>query len=422
MAFKFVHAADIHLDSPLRGLDRYEGAPAERLRSATRRAFENLVRLCLDEEAAFLLIAGDLYDGDWPDYNTGLFFLSQVARLRAAGISVYMIRGNHDAKSKLTASLSLRLPEGVFDLSTSRAETKTREDLGVAIHGRGYAKWNTTEDLSATYPAPLSGYFNIGLLHTCADGRADHDSYAPCKVDGLVAKGYEYWALGHVHAREVIRKEPWILFPGNLQGRNARETGPKGASLVTVDGGSVSLVEDRALDDVRWVRCDVDASAAASADDVVDLVRLSLQREADDAGDRTVGARVIVQGATEAHAALSHDAEKYRQEIRAAANDLGRVWVEKIKVTTRARVGLDTLMDRDDPIGGLLRSLRSLRGDDAALAAHARRFEDLVRKLPAEYLQADDALRLTEPGTVRELLDEVEAFLLPELLAGGHEA
>jgi len=422
MEFKFVHAADIHLDSPLRGLDRYEGAPADRMRGATRRAFENLMRLCLDEEAAFLLIAGDLYDGDWPDYNTGLFFLSQVKRLRDAGIGVYMIRGNHDAQSHLTKSLSLRLPSGIHDLSTAKAETKEIEALGVAIHGRGYPKWDTKEDLSLTYPTARPGYFNIGLLHTCADGRDGHAGYAPCKVDGLVSRGYDYWALGHVHAREVLREEPWIVFPGNLQGRHAREVGPKGASVVTVEDNAVKAVEHRAVDDVRWARCEVDASAAASADDVVDLVRISLERAAEAASDRTLSVRVMVHGATDAHAALSHDVEKYRQEIRARANDLETVWVEKIKVTTRARVGLSTLMDRDDPVGGLLRSLRALRQDEAALASHTRHFKELTDKLPKEYLQSDEALRLTEAATVRDLLDDIESFLLPELLAGGLES
>lgn len=419
MALKFVHSADIHLDSPLRGLDRYEGAPAGRLRSATRRAFENLIQLCLDERAAFLLIAGDLYDGDWPDYNTGLFFLSQVKRLRDAGIAVYMVRGNHDAQSKLTASL--RLPEGVHDFSTSKAETRVLEDCGVAIHGRGYPKWNLTEDLSLTYPARLDGYFNIGLLHTCAEGRDGHESYAPCTVNGLVAKGYSYWALGHVHQREVLREEPWIVFPGNLQGRHARETGPKGATVVTVDGGVVE-VAPRVLDDVRWVRCDIDASGAASADDVVDRVRLGLRRETESASDRLVCSRVTVHGITAAHAALSQDAEKYRQEIRAVANDLESVWVEKIHVMTRAPGSFEGQLDRDDPIGGLLRSLRSLRTDDAALAGLGRRFVDLTSKLPREYLESPDALRLSEPAAVRALLDDVEARLVPELLAGGRES
>jgi len=80
--FRFIHAADIHLDSPLRGLDRYDGAPVEEIRGATRRALENLVDVCLAERVAFLLIAGDIYDGDWKDYNTGLFFHRQMSRLR----------------------------------------------------------------------------------------------------------------------------------------------------------------------------------------------------------------------------------------------------------------------------------------------------------------------------------------------------
>lgn len=421
MDFKFVHSADIHLDSPLRGLDRYEGAPTDRLRGATRRAFENLVQLCLDEKAAFLLIAGDLYDGDWPDYNTGLFFLSQVKRLREAGIAVYMIRGNHDTKSKLTASLSLRLPEGVYDLTTARAETRVLDDFGVAIHGRGYPKWNTTEDLSLTYPEPLDGYFNIGLLHTCAEKHGDHERYAPCTLGGLVAKGYGYWALGHVHAHEVLHREPWVVFPGNLQGRHAREIGPKGAAVVTVEDGNIAI-EHRALDDVRWVRCDVDASKARSADDVMDLVRLSLKEQADSASDRIVGARVVVSGATDAHAALAHDTEKYRQEIHAAANDLDRVWVEKIKVSTRARLDIATLLTRDDPVGGLLQSLKKLRADEVALKAYTPYFKELSEKLPEEYKRIDEALKFDDPVTLRALLDEVEAFLLPELLAGGHES
>src|SRR5690349_16787907 len=100
--FKFLHAADVHLDSPLKGLARYEGAPADEIRGATRRAFDNLVELAIQEEAAFLLLAGDLYDGDWKDYNTGLFFVSRMRRLEEAGIPVFLISGNHDAASQIT--------------------------------------------------------------------------------------------------------------------------------------------------------------------------------------------------------------------------------------------------------------------------------------------------------------------------------
>src|SRR5262245_22532176 len=204
---KFVHAADLHLDSPLRGLVRYDGAPVERMRAATRHALVNLVDLCLAEDAAFLLLAGDLFDGDWRDYGTGLFFLSEMARLRPAGIHVYLVRGNHDAASHVTRYL--KLPEHVHELSWRRPETLVLEDRGVAIHGQSFATRAVTEDLATHYPDAIRDLLNVGLLHTCADGREGHERYAPCSVETLRNKGYDYWALGHVHAREVLARDPW---------------------------------------------------------------------------------------------------------------------------------------------------------------------------------------------------------------------
>lgn len=216
MTFKFIHSADIHLDSPLRGLERYEGAPIEYARKASRAAFVNLVNLCLQEEVDFVLIVGDLYDGDWRDYNTGLFFTWQVSRLNDAGIKVVFVRGNHDAASQITKSL--RMPENVIELSTERPETIIFDELGVAIHGQGFATRNVTEDLTLKYPQPIREFFNIGLLHTSVDGRQGHDPYAPCNLKDLIAKGYDYWALGHVHTREILHdKGPWVVFPGNVQ-------------------------------------------------------------------------------------------------------------------------------------------------------------------------------------------------------------
>ncbi|HEX2224620.1 MAG TPA: DNA repair exonuclease, partial [Thermoanaerobaculia bacterium] len=204
---KFLHASDVHLDSPLRGLERYDGAPAEEIRGATRRALANLVDLALAEEVAFVLLAGDLYDGDWKDYNTGLFFAAQMRRLEEVGTPVFVISGNHDAASQITRVL--RPPDNVTVFSTRKAETVEIKGLEVALHGQGFATGTATENLAAAYPPARPHFFNVGLLHTSLDGRPGHATYAPCTVDGLRARGYQYWALGHVHARELASRDPW---------------------------------------------------------------------------------------------------------------------------------------------------------------------------------------------------------------------
>ena len=422
---KFVHAADLHLDSPLRGLDRYEGAPAEQLRSATRRALENLVALCLEERVDFVLLAGDLYDGGWKDYRTGLFFAAQMSKLRAAEIPVFFVRGNHDAESNITRSL--RLPDNVHELSSERPETdaRTLERLGVAVHGQSFASRAVTDDLAEGYPQALPGLFNLGLLHTCASGRPGHDPYAPCTLETLRHKGYDYWALGHVHAREVLATDPWVVFPGNLQGRHARESGPKGATLVTVEQGRVISAEARALDAVRWAACDVDAGDAQSGDEVVDRVRASLTRALAEAGGRTVAARVTITGTTRAHTALAGDFDKWSNEIRSVANDVGGegVWVEKIRVHTQSAIDLKGLGERDDALGQLVRALGELRTDEVARRALLEDLVDLKHKLPPELRDGEDGLKLDDPELVTSLLEDIEQLLVPRLLerAGGGE-
>lgn len=421
---KFVHAADLHIDSPLRGLERYEGAPVELIRGATRRAVEHLVELCLTEGAKLLVLAGDLYDGDWKDYSTGLFFCQQMARLREADVTVVWIRGNHDAASRLTSHL--RPSDNVHELSHARPVTLELDLAGaqVAVHGQGFPKVKITEDLSERYPAPIAGAFNLGLLHTALDGREGHDAYAPCRVDSLVNKGYDYWALGHVHQREEVRTDPYIVFPGNLQGRHARETGKKGATLVTLRGGRVAEVEHRALDEVRWVHVVFDAARAASSDDVVDGVREQLASEVEGAEGRLVAARVSVTGATRAHAALSLNWQRFQNEIRAASLDVGResAWVEKVVLSTRPEGDPLLLRARNDPLGALLLALDALRSDATDLSALSEELAELKRKLPRELLDGPDAARIADGDGVRALLGDIEGLLLPLLAEEGGEA
>jgi exonuclease SbcD len=415
-AMKFVHAADLHLDSPLRGLSRYDGSRVESIRGATRRALENLVTLCLEEGAAFLILAGDLYDGDWKDYSTGLFFASQLARLRAADIPVVLLRGNHDAQSQITRHL--RLPDNVVELSVQKPESVDLKAAGVRVHGQGFANKAVTDDLARSYPQATRGVFNIGVLHTSAGGREGHENYAPCQLDTLLSKGYDYWALGHVHQREVLSSEPYIVFPGNLQGRHVREPGPKGATLVHVENDRIRLVEHRPVDVLRWDTVRVDVTGAESGRDVVDLAGQAMALALTRADGLPVAARLMLTGRTRAHAALATCSEQYAHELRLAANDIGQdgIFLEKIVMASQGTLDLAAVREQNDAIGELARSLHRLKNDPAELGKLLPELKDLKQKLPLELLQEDGPLALDE-AHLAELIGEVEEMLIPRLLA-----
>ncbi|SDY67109.1 DNA repair exonuclease [Nitrosomonas sp. Nm33] len=413
---KFIHAADIHLDSALKGLERYEGAPVDEIRSATRRSFDNLIELAIDEEVNFVLLAGDLYDGDWRDYNTGLYFVERMGRLRDAGIRVYVVTGNHDATSQITKYL--RLPDNVKMFATYTPERVVLEDLDVAIYGQGFASRAVMENLSLAYPQGDPNYFNIGLLHTCLDGKPGHEPYAPCTVDGLRSKGYQYWALGHVHKREEISRDPWIVFPGNIQGRHIRETGPKGCTLVTVDNGEVLAVTHRDLDVLRWSLCEVNLTDSETVSDAYEQVRKVLQQALDSAQGRPVAARLVLQGACVAHSRLHAELEHWTQEYRALANVLGGagIWLEKVSLKTRPSIDVDSILARDDALSELLRGIRNMELNDAALAELAQEVSALRQKLPAEILSGDDCFDPSDPQQLQVVLKDIKELLVNRLI------
>lgn len=416
MGFCFVHAADLHLDSPLRGLERYEGAPVAEVRSATRRALSNLVQLCLEENARFLLLAGDLYDGEWRDYSTGLFFSSQMARLQETKTRVIWIRGNHDAQSKLTRHLSLG--DHCVELSTKRPQSVLLEDLDVAIHGQGFAVPQVTSDLTENYPEPMRGALNIGLLHTALSGRVGHEPYAPTDVQSLIARGYDYWALGHVHQREVVSEAPYIVFPGNLQGRHVRETGKKGATLVQVENGAIQKIEHRSLDVVRFAQVQVQAEAARTASDLPQLVKLALTEALAEADGRMLAARVHIVGRTKAHAELTRDIERTRAQIQSSAQELGAgdVWIEDVRLKTSMALELAELAQREDAVGHLLTALARHIDAPETVRLLDNDLAELSRVLPAEFRTEALNLDLEDEAQAKELLSSASQLILPRLL------
>ena len=415
---RFIHAADIHLDSPLVGLSAYPDAPAERLRTATRDAFENLVSLAIDEAVDFLIIAGDLYDGTWKDFNTGIYFARQVGRLKQVGIPVYLLYGNHDAESEMTKKLSL--PDNVHVFPSNKAATFILPELRVALHGRSFKVAATTEDLATTYPDPHPGWLNIGVLHTALEGYAAHATYAPCSLAELHAKGYQYWALGHVHQYLQWDGSSIIAFPGNLQGRNIRETGPKGALLVTADGADIQSVERRFVDVLRWHRLQIDASQAGALAEVVQLVGRNLEElVAGRESPLPLAVRLTLTGASRAHGELFGLEPQLRAEVLAQAASIAgeQLWIEKVEVDTVPLDRPELLATRGGAVADLQAILAGASRDEALLQSLRDDFAQLVAKIPPEVLHALPQLANVRSGQLQELVQTTVPSLLARIAA-----
>ncbi len=421
-SFRFLHAADIHLDSPLIGLGKFEEASADRLQAATREALEGLIQFAIDERVDFMIIAGDLYDGDWKDHPTGLFFARQMGLLNDARIPVLVLKGNHDAASQITKSLQFPGNVRVFD--HKKPQSLNVEGLDVVLHGQSFPEQHLTDNLVPGYPAPTPGSFNIGVLHTALEGGTIHANYAPCSIEELQNKGYNYWALGHVHDHKVISQEPYIVYPGNLQGRSIRETGPKGACLVTVDAGAVTSVEHVPLDVARWARLEVDVSGAERFEAVTEAIADAVDQAVEEQADgRLLACRIVLQGETGLDGELRARVPDLRAEATAATFRRGepKAWIEKVRPQTSSAVSMEELIERADILGEVLESIPDALDDDAFTEALNAMLQAFKAALPNEVLKDSDdqLLRAVVAEDYPTLLEGVRAELAATLTKGG---
>jgi len=349
MGFTFIHAADLHIDSPLAALGCKDALMRERFAHAGRRAVENLVAETIAAKAAFLLICGDIFDGEWRDVSTGHFFARELGRLERAGIPTFIVKGNHDAESLI--SKDLPYPTSVRIFPSRKADVFEIETLRVALHGRSFASRLVGPEFLASYPPRREGWLNIGLLHTALDGSRGHESYAPCTIEDLNRFGYDYWALGHVHAAEIVARNPFIVYPGNIQGRHPRETGAKGAMRVSVEERRIVDVSPLTLDAARWAQAQVDVAPCRDEAEVVTRIEAAMRAELDRCEGRPVALRVTLQGATSLHRHFISQREKLEEDLRAIgfrhAEDF---WIERLKIETRPPKASAVALDEADAL------------------------------------------------------------------------
>jgi DNA repair exonuclease SbcCD nuclease subunit len=382
MRFRFIHAADLHIDSPLASLGVKDPAVAARFARANRAAVEALVRETIASKAAFLIIAGDIFDGDWKDVTTGLFFVRALGELHRAGVPTFIVKGNHDAESVISRSLTY--PDSAHVFAANKAETKTIDALHVALHGRSFAARGVPEDFVQSYPARREGWLNIGLLHTALDGARGHETYAPCTVEDLRRYGYDYWALGHIHAAEIVSRDPWVVYPGNLQGRSPRETGTKGAMRVSVEDSRIVDIEPLPLDAARWAHEAIDVSACANEVEALPLIGDALARAHAEAGGRPLAVRITLTGTSPAHALLVAHRETIEDEARALGFQIsGDCWVERIRIATKAPPRATAPVGEPDALD--IEGLLAAAADDPEFtAAVAQIMASVAEKLPRD--------------------------------------
>jgi DNA repair exonuclease SbcCD nuclease subunit len=340
-----------------------------------------------------------------------------MGRLSKAGIRVFIVSGNHDAASRTTRAMPL--PDNVTLFSSDKPASVKLDDLGVMIHGQSYAHRAVSDNLALQYPQRDANCFNIGMLHTSLAGRRGHEDYAPCTRDDLASKGYDYWALGHVHRREVVSRDPWMVFPGNIQGRHIRERGAKGATVVTIEDGRVATVETRELDVLRWAICRVDLSGCGSSDSVYDAVRQAFEKELDLADGRTLALRLVLTGRSLVHGQLHRSTARWTEEFRGIAAAFGNLWLEKVNFQTRRPVNLADALSGDTPVAGLLRSIQQSALDGHTLLDLVPELAALNSKLPVEVYGGDHPFADSSSDKIAELHTQAKELLVAKLLGHG---
>jgi len=399
MAFRFVHTADIHLDSPLRSLSLRNPELAALIGDATRQALVAIVDLCIDEQVDALVIAGDLYDGDQTSMKTARFLATQMLRLHEAGIATFTIRGNHDALSKITQELVLPPSVKVFG-GRADAIALAKGGLEIALHGLSFSRPQAPDSLLPKYKSPLADAVNIGIMHTSLAGAPGHDAYAPCNVADLHASGFDYWALGHIHLRTEHKGARRVIMPGMPQGRDINESGAKTVSLVTVADDRSMSIEQRLTSIAQFERVGVDLTGVADWRDAVSAIDTALR----DMRQRTTSAHLVarlrVTGSTPLSWRLTRDTDLLTEEAGHRAAQLGQTWIEKIELAVRSPEA--TVTTSADPVIELGQLMR-----DEVIARPGFRddISQMVRELLDELPPESRAFAGNDPESFERFVD-----------------
>jgi exonuclease SbcD len=417
---RFIHAADLHLDSPFKGMSALPERVRERVRESTFEALKELVALAIKEQVDFVLVSGDVYDVSDRSLRAQIRFQKAVEQLAAEGIPAYIIHGNHDPEDGRAAKLVW--PADVHFFASEHVETfqVVKQDRGMIaeIHGISYGSSAVTENLALKFKRGQAQVCQIGLLHTNVDGDPQHDNYAPCSKQDLLDAGMHYWALGHVHTRHILNRKPAIVYPGNIQGRSIRETGPRGCYLVDIDEYGRAELAFYALDTVRWYQENLSVVTIQSEQVLKDRIGELLDRLRHEADGRDGVVRIVLEGRSEIHERLrkGRALPELMDELREEEMERGCfVWIESIEDRTASELDLAAALEEKSFLGDLLRYAAALQSDDASLDSFAGEALAALQGLP----QSAGNPATATPEQQREWLRSAEVLVADLLNADG---
>ncbi len=399
--FRFVHAADLHIDSPFKGLLKYESRIAQRLKDATYEAYNRLIDLCISQDAAFVVIAGDVYDGADRSVQAQMRFRDGLTRLQEHGIHAFVVHGNHDPLDGRLSRIPMPESAHVYGPETAWATVKVDGTAIAQIQGVSYPTREVHDNLALRFTPPPQNLFSIGLLHCNVGGITEHDNYAPCTVNDLSGTGIDYWALGHVHTRQTIRQsDPVIAYPGNLQGRHPNESGAKGALVVDVDEAGRVSSRFAPLDVVRWESLPVAIDDLSDLDALLEATHACIETERIRADGRDLVCRISFTGRGPLHQDLAAEnaLDDLAGELRSGySSSTPFIWVERVSDQTAPQLDLDALTARDDFVGAVMkRSISVLCQDSSEATIRDSLSSVLGQRRFSGVLEMPDDDRLTE--------------------------
>ncbi|MBE0416687.1 MAG: DNA repair exonuclease [Coriobacteriia bacterium] len=365
----FVHAADLHLDTPFRRVDAAEPRVRDACVESTFDAFDRIVDVCVERGAAFLVVAGDAFNTAERSFRAQSRFRAAAERLAETGVRVFLAGGNHDPASG--GPVSLEMPENVHYFASGAVERMafpSENDPSCVLYGRSFGRARETANLAREFRKADGDPFAIGVLHANVGGNQQYEPYAPCSLDDLLSTGMDYWALGHIHQHQVLALEPPVVYPGSPQGLDPNEAGEHGCVVVTVGSAGVST-EFVETGRIAWDRRSVDLADTTSLDDVLAALRVCCENARDAADGRPVLLRIDLVGRSEAHVLLAHGAtfEELVAEVRAEQLAVSPwVWLDRVRDLTRPALDLDRVRDGADFAGDLVRIADEIGADEAA--------------------------------------------------------